>query len=157
VPCLGEPSWGLVRRGLVPAPVGHHCCYSHSSPTLPADTYPAPPPPPHRIHPGADPKTAINVPVSKMDDEYSRATVQLADNLESYFTMVGVGVCHCVMWGCGGVCGPLVGGGVFCCRSNWQRETLSAPRSPWCHSYTLNSHHSHSHAPPPPHPPPGRV
>lgn len=35
----------------------------------------------------ADPKTAINVPVSKMDDEYSRATVQLADNLESYFTM----------------------------------------------------------------------
>jgi hypothetical protein len=43
---------------------------------------------PHVSPPSTPAKIAINVPVSTIDDEYTRTTLELADNLETYFTMV---------------------------------------------------------------------
>jgi hypothetical protein len=98
------------RRRRAPAPAQPPALLPHP-PTPPSPPTPAPTPRP-------DPKIAINVPVSTIDDEYTRATVQLADNLEAYFTMVGV---KGVGGGGWGVC---VGGGRV-----WGLLGAPAPRS----------------------------
>ncbi len=58
----------------------------HALTTSPSSTHHSSPKPPQTA------TTAINVPVARMDDAYTKATVELADKLEAYFTLVRRGM-----------------------------------------------------------------